>query len=141
MNDLYLITYNTMFLSLPSSSSPIEPKSEASDDVKRREEEKKSNRITALKKCLFFVKIFFFLFSSAVFQWENFPYSMMRETFFLFRFHFKFDPTFFSSSMVCEWVLLSFFSRVSLFYVLRVKCSSKCRSVIYDKIHDFINES
>lgn len=48
------------------------------------------------------------------FQWENFFLILWCEKLFsfFFRFHFKFDPTFFSSSMVCEWVLLNFFPRV-----------------------------
>lgn len=126
MNDLYLITYNTMFFSLhhhrlsnPNRKLPMVFK-----------ERKKSNENYLLwKMSLFFVEIFFFLFLCG-FQWENFfPYSMMRETFFFFAFISSSTPLFFPSSMVCEWVLLNFFSRVSLFYVQCVKCSVDCRTV------------
>lgn len=83
------------FLSPPYPSPPFPLSMQCFFDMMGHttERERKNREKLPLRKCLFPVLWFFSMR-------EFFPYSMMRETF--FRFHFKFDPTFFSSSMVCE---------------------------------------
>lgn len=87
------------------------------------EKRKNPNRkLLALKNVSFLWKSFFLL-SSAVFQWENFFLILWCEKLFFFFFAFisSSTPLFFSSSMVCEWVLLNFFLGFRLFYVQSVE--------------------
>lgn len=106
----------------------------------RRRSKKKSRigKITCSEKCLFFASFspslvlcenLFFSSSLRFFNERIFFLILWCEKLFSFSLSFQVRPHFFfSSSMVCEWVLLNFFSRVSLFYGRRAECSKECRT-------------